>query len=164
MILREDEKYMRLALEQAQLALEAGEVPVGAVVVFDGTPIATGYNQRENDLDPTAHAEIVAMRQAARFLGRWRLFGCTVYVTLEPCVMCAGAMLQSRIDRCVVGALDPSAGALDSIYAICDDPRLNHSFPVSYGVLESECSELLDGFFSGLRRPCAKGLKEGLDL
>lgn len=153
---KEDETYMRAALEQARLAASTGDIPVGAVVVHEGQVIATGCNRREADLDPTAHAEIVAMREAARALGRWRLSGCTVYVTLEPCVMCAGAMVLSRISRCVVGALDPSAGALDSIYAMCDDPRLNHSFPVSFGVLEKECSELLDGFFSGLRRTCAE--------
>ncbi len=158
---REDEIYMGMALEQARLALDSGEIPVGAVVVCDDEVIAAAHNRREIDGDPTAHAEVVAVREAARSLGRWRLTGCTLYVTLEPCVMCAGALLQARISRCVVGAMDSSAGALDSIYAICDDPRLNHSFPVSYGVLGKECSEMLDGFFSGLRRPCAEGGADG---
>jgi len=148
---------MGMALEAAQGALETGDIPVGAVVVREGAVIATGCNRREADADPTAHAEIVAMREAARLLGEWRLTGCTVYVTLEPCVMCAGAMLQARIARCVVGALDPKAGALDSVYAIGDDPRLNHRFDASYGVREEECSALLDEFFSQTRKGDSHG-------
>ncbi len=147
----EDERYMELAIVQAEKALEMGEVPVGAVVVCDGRVISQACNCKETNNDPSAHAELVAMRDAAAKLGRWRLTGCTVYVTLEPCVMCAGAMVQARISRCVVGALDPKAGGLDSLYAIGDDPRLNHQFPVSYGVLEQQCQNVLDRFFDKAR-------------
>ncbi|MGI6217766.1 MAG: tRNA adenosine(34) deaminase TadA [Coriobacteriales bacterium] len=147
----DDEQFMRLALDEARSALDSGDVPVGAVVVCGGEVVSRGHNRREEENDPTAHAEVVAIREASRALGRWRLSDCTLYVTLEPCIMCAGAMLQARIARCVVGAIDPKAGALDSIYALGDDPRLNHSFPVTYGVLEDECSELLNGFFSKVR-------------
>ena len=142
---------MRIALEEARAALETGDIPVGAVVVRGGEVIGRGRNRREADADPTAHAEVVALRDAAARVGEWRLSGCTLYVTLEPCVMCAGALLQARIDRCVVGAIDPKAGALDSLYAIGDDPRLNHRYDASYGVLEDECRALLDEFFAQAR-------------
>ena len=148
---KEDEKFMEMALGEAELALSRGEVPVGAVVVCDGEVVARAGNRREADNDPCGHAELIAIRAAAERLGRWRLGGCTVYVTLEPCVMCAGAMVAARIDRCVVGAADPKYGALDSIYAINDDPRLNHSFDANFGVLEERCQALLDDFFSRLR-------------
>lgn len=147
---------MGFAIEQAKVALALGEIPVGAVVVCDGEIVASACNRRESDLDPAGHAEILAMREAARALGRWRLSGCTVYVTLEPCPMCAGAMVQARISRCVIGADDPKAGAIDSVYAIGDDPRLNHSFPSTFRVREGECRLVLDEFFA-LRRACQDG-------
>jgi tRNA(adenine34) deaminase len=147
-----DESHMRVALEEARLAAADGEVPIGAVVVCDGAVVARAHNRRENDRDPTAHAELLAIRAAARGLGRWRLSGCTVYVTLEPCPMCAGAMHQARIDRLVFGALDPKAGAVGSLYDLSDDQRLNHRFDVTSGVLEEEASALLRAFFARLRR------------
>ena len=147
----EDIAFMRLCIEQARLAEAAGEVPIGACVVHGGQVIATGYNRRELDQDPSAHAEFIAMRQAARELGHWRLEGCTVYVTLEPCIMCAGLMHQARVARCVYGAPDPKAGALGTLYAINADERLNHRFEVEPGVLQEECAQLLRGFFAGLR-------------
>jgi tRNA(adenine34) deaminase len=146
-----DETHMRVALEEARLAAADGEVPIGAVVVCDGAVVARAHNRRENDRDPTAHAELLAIRSAAQGLGRWRLSGCTVYVTLEPCPMCAGAMHQARIDRLVFGALDPKAGAVGSLYDLSDDRRLNHRFDVTSGVLADESSALLRAFFARLR-------------
>jgi tRNA(adenine34) deaminase len=148
----DDESHMRVALDEACLAAADGEVPIGAVVVCDGAVVARAHNRRENDRDPTAHAELLAIRAAARSLGRWRLSGCTVYVTLEPCPMCAGAMHQARVDRLVFGALDPKAGAVGSLYDLSDDRRLNHRFDVTSGVLEDESSALLKAFFARLRR------------
>ena len=142
---------MRVALDEAALAAQAGEVPIGAVVVFEGRVIARAHNRRELDKDPSAHAEFLALLEAARVLGRWRLTGCTVYVTLEPCLMCAGLMVNSRIDRCVFGAPDPKGGAVGSLYDLSRDNRLNHGFEVTSGVLRDECSKLLQGFFSQLR-------------
>ena len=142
---------MRVALDEAALAARAGEVPIGAVVVFEGRVIARAHNRRELDKDPSAHAEFLALLEAARVLGRWRLTGCTVYVTLEPCLMCAGLMVNSRIDRCVFGAPDPKGGAVGSLYDLSRDNRLNHGFEVTSGVLQDECSKLLQGFFSQLR-------------
>ncbi len=147
----DDIAYMRLALEQAQVAEELGEVPVGAVVVSEGTVIAAAYNRREIDASPSAHAEFLALTLAARKLGRWRLSDCTVYVTLEPCLMCAGLMYQARIARCVYGASDPKAGALGSLYTIHEDDRLNHSFIVETGVCADESAQLLSRFFARLR-------------
>ena len=149
--MRTDSEYMQLALEQAALAEQIGEVPIGAVVVCDGEVVATGYNRRETDNDPAGHAELIAIREAARSLGRWRLTGCTVYVTLEPCPMCAGLMHQARIDRCVFAAPDPKAGALGSLYDLHDDERLNHRFEVTSGVLETESAGVLRSFFQRLR-------------
>ena len=146
-----DERFMRLALEQAAGAAALGEVPIGAVVVCDGAVVATGSNRREIDADPTAHAELMAVREAAAALGRWRLDGCTVYVTLEPCPMCAGALHAARVDRCVYGAVDPKAGALGTLYDIASDVRLNHRYEVTAGVLADESSALLKRFFAGLR-------------
>jgi tRNA(adenine34) deaminase len=146
-----DAAFMRLAIEQAHRAAEIGEVPIGAVVVCEGAVIATGYNRRETDVDPSAHAEFSAIRAAAQRLGRWRLTGCTVYVTLEPCLMCAGLMQLARIDRCVFGARDPKGGALGSLYEIHRDERLNHRFELTEGVCEQECSALLSDFFAQLR-------------
>lgn len=148
---KQDEAFMDLAIGQARLALDMGEVPVGAVIVNGDGVVASACNCREAEDDPTGHAELVAMRRAAKALGRWRLSDCTVYVTLEPCVMCAGAMVQARIARCVIGAPDPKAGAIDSVYAIGDDPRLNHSFPSTFGVREDECRTILEEFFSSRR-------------
>ena len=142
---------MCVALDEAALAAQAGEVPIGAVVVFEGRVIARAHNRREFDKDPSAHAEFLALLEAARILGRWRLTGCTVYVTLEPCLMCAGLMVNSRIDRCVFGAPDPKGGAVGSLYDLSRDNRLNHGFEVTSGVLQDECSKLLQGFFSQLR-------------
>jgi tRNA(adenine34) deaminase len=146
-----DEYYMLLALEQAHRAAELDEVPIGAVVVVNGQIIASAHNRREIDRDPTAHAEFLALREAARILDRWRLSGATVYVTLEPCPMCAGLMHQARIDRCVYGASDPKGGALGTLYSIHEDSRLNHQFEVTSGVLAYESSAMLSQFFSQKR-------------
>ncbi|MCD8200278.1 MAG: tRNA adenosine(34) deaminase TadA [Coriobacteriaceae bacterium] len=147
----DDIAYMRLALDEARAAGELGEVPIGAVVVYDGEVIASAGNRRETDQDPAAHAEFRAIEQAAEALGRWRLSGCTVYVTLEPCLMCAGLMYQSRIERCVYGAPDPKAGALGTLYTVHEDERLNHTFEVTSGVLQEECADLLRSFFADRR-------------
>ena len=159
-----DETYMRLAIEEARKAAEADEVPIGAVVVYEpidsGTRrplaepkvIARAGNQRERKKDPAGHAEFVAMLQAARELDAWRLEHCTVYVTLEPCIMCAGLMHQARVRRCVYGASDPKAGALGTLYRINEDERLNHTFEVTSGVLQDECASLLKEFFAAKRR------------
>ncbi|HJB55829.1 MAG TPA: tRNA adenosine(34) deaminase TadA [Candidatus Olsenella avistercoris] len=144
---KNDEAYMRLALEEAAAAGVEGEVPIGAVVVCDGEVVARAHNRRETDADPSAHAEFSAMVAAARELGRWRLTGCTVYVTLEPCLMCAGLMVNARVDRCVYGAADPKGGALGTLFDVSHDPRLNHAFEVTPGVLADESAELLRGFF-----------------
>lgn len=146
-----DSAFMGEALALARAAAPLGEVPVGAVVVRDGRVIARGYNRREIDRDPTAHAEMVALREAAGVLGGWRLLGCTVYVTLEPCVMCAGAMVQARLWRLVYGAADPKAGAAGSVVDALRDPRQNHVVEVVGGVREGECSALLREFFANLR-------------
>lgn len=146
-----DEVIMRLALDEARKAAALGEVPIGAVVVADGAVVASASNRRELDNDPTAHAELLAIREASRKLERWRLSDCTVYVTLEPCPMCAGLMHQARIARCVYGAADPKAGALGTLYDLHDDMRLNHRFDVTAGVLADESAELLRAFFRALR-------------
>ena len=146
-----DETYMEMALEEARLAAAEGEVPIGAVVVCDGTVVGRAHNRRENDADPSAHAEFSALLQAARTLGRWRLTGCTVYVTLEPCLMCAGLMVNGRIDRCVYGAADPKGGALGPLYDVSHDSRLNHEFEVTAGVLEQACADELRAFFRARR-------------
>lgn len=146
-----DETFMALALDQAREAETMGEVPIGAVVVCDGAVVAAGHNRRETDHDPAGHAELIAIREAASRLGRWRLSDCTVYVTLEPCPMCAGLMHQARIARCVYAAPDPKAGALGTLYDLHDDTRLNHRFEVTTGVLEAESAQLLRAFFRRLR-------------
>jgi len=142
---------MEAALAQAATAAAQGEVPVGAVVVHDGELVATAYNERETSRDPTAHAEILALRRAAEALGRWRLSGCTLYVTLEPCPMCAGATVHARIDRLVFGARDPKAGAVRSAFSIPNDPRLNHHPQIFEGVAEAACREVLRAFFRARR-------------
>jgi tRNA(adenine34) deaminase len=142
-----DERYMRDALASARRALAHGDVPVGAAVVKDGIVIARGRNARERDSDPTAHAEIVAIRRAARRLGSWRLSGCTLYVTLEPCAMCAGAMVLARLPRLVYGATDPKAGFAGSRGDLVRHPRLNHRVDVTKDVLAAECGRILVEFF-----------------
>ena len=146
-----DEKFMREALAEARAAATVGEVPIGAVVVRAGEIVARAHNRRELDQDPSAHAEFAALCAAAHALGRWRLSDCTVYVTLEPCCMCAGLMVNARVGRCVYGAVDAKAGALGSLYDLNADSRLNHRFNVHAGVLADECREVLSGYFSGLR-------------
>jgi tRNA(adenine34) deaminase len=146
-----DEEAMEAALALADEAAAAGEVPVGAVAVHEGRVVGRGRNRREEDGDPTAHAELLAIQAAARALGRWRLTGVTVYVTLEPCAMCAGAMVLARIDRLVLGAADPKAGAVGSLQDLSADPRLNHRFPVERGLLGDRCGELLREFFRARR-------------
>lgn len=149
----DDVGFMRRALALADEAAAAGEVPVGAVVVVDasGAVVGAGRNRREEDNDPTAHAEILALRQASQALSRWRLSGCTLYVTLEPCFMCAGALVNARVDRVVFGAKDPKAGAVGSLDDVCSDPRLNHRLVVEHGVLADECGECLKRFFKARR-------------
>ena len=148
---KEDERYMRLAIQQAQIAEENGDVPIGAVIVYQNQIIGKAYNQREQLNDPTAHAEIIALTQAASFLESWRLHDSTIYVTLEPCPMCAGALVLARIDRLVYGCDDPKTGACKSLYNIVQDERLNHRLEVTGGVLAHDCSALLQGFFQRRR-------------
>lgn len=142
---------MEAALAQAQAAADVGEVPVGAVITHNGQIISKGYNQRIMDNDPTAHAEIIAIRRAAEVLGDWRLNGCTLYVTLEPCCMCAGAMVLGRVDRVVYGTTDPKAGAVDTLFQLCCDERLNHRVEVTSGVLQEKCAAILTEFFKAQR-------------
>jgi len=151
-----DAHYMGAAITEALAALAHDDVPIGAVVVRD-TPegpvvVAARHNERELTGDPTAHAEVLALRDAAQAVGHWRLLDCTLYVTLEPCVMCAGALVNSRIGRVVYGATDPKAGAVASLYEVCADARLNHRPPVEAGVLADECGQLLKDFFAARRR------------
>lgn len=159
-----DEKFMREALAEARAAAAVGEVPIGAVVVRAGEIVARAHNRRELDQDPAAHAEFSALCAAARLLGRWRLSDCTVYVTLEPCCMCAGLMVNARVGRCVYGATDAKAGALGSLYDLNADSRLNHRFNVHAGVLADECREVLSDYFSGLRGADGAGCGCGTDL
>jgi len=147
-----DQRYMRLAIDAAQVAEENGDVPIGAVIVYQNQVIGRAYNQREQLKDPTAHAEIIALTQAASFIGSWRLHGCTIYVTLEPCPMCAGALVLGRLDRLVYGCPDPKTGACGSLYDIVRDERLNHRLEVTPGVLAQDCANLLQAFFQK-RRP-----------
>jgi len=146
-----DETFMELALRQAREAAVLGEAPIGAVLVYDGEVVAEAHNRRETDRDPVAHAELLAIRQAAQRLGRWRLSGCTLYVTLEPCLMCAGALVLARLDRLVYGAADPKAGAVVSLYRVLEDERLNHRVEVTGGVLAERCGALLSDFFRARR-------------
>ena len=145
------EHFMRLALQEAQQAAEEGEVPIGAVIVHGDQLVAAAHNQREQLRDPTAHAEMIAITQAAEALGSWRLVDCTLYVTLEPCPMCAGALVLARVQRLVYGPQDPRAGAALSLYNIAQDPRLNHQLEVVPGVLEDGGAALLTDFFEGRR-------------
>jgi tRNA(adenine34) deaminase len=146
-----DERFMKIAIEQAQIAQENGDVPIGAIIVHNDTIIAKAYNQREQLQDPTAHAEIIALTQAAAARQSWRLEGCTMYVTLEPCPMCAGALVLARIERLVYGCDDPKTGAVKSLYNIVTDGRLNHKIEVTSGVLVENCSKLLQQFFQKRR-------------
>lgn len=147
-----DQQCMQLAVEQAQIAEENGDVPIGAVIVHNDQIIAKAYNQREQLQDPTAHAEIIALTQAAAALENWHLNDCTIYVTLEPCCMCAGALVLARIDRLVYGCDDPKTGAVKSLYNIVSDSRLNHQLEVVSGVLMEECSAQLQQFFNRRRK------------
>jgi tRNA(adenine34) deaminase len=146
------ENYMRLALQQAEEAFAADEVPVGAVITHGDRVIAAAHNQREQLHDPTAHAEMIAITQAAEALQSWRLEACTLYATLEPCVMCAGAILQARIPLIVYGATDPKGGAVHSLFGLLNDERLNHRCQVRAGVLAEQCGEILSRFFTAQRR------------
>lgn len=152
-----DLRYMEEALRLAEDAAARGDVPVGAIVVLDGRVIGRGRNRREQDSDPSGHAEIVALREACRARGRWRVDGATLYVTLEPCPMCAGALVNARVARLVYGAADPKAGAVRSLYTICDDVRLNHRLQIEAGVLARQSAELLTAFF---RRARSSGMIE----
>lgn len=165
-----DEDYMRMALAEARRAEQLGEVPIGAVVVYqpidpatrnplaDPMVISRACNMRETTKDPAGHAEFLAMKQAAEYLDAWRLTGCTVYVTLEPCIMCAGLMHQARVDRCVFGAPDPKAGATGTLYSVNADERLNHTFEATSGVLADECAQILRDFFASKRKRRTKPL------
>jgi tRNA(adenine34) deaminase len=149
--LKDDQRYMQIAIEQAHTAQENGDVPIGAVIIYQNQIIGKAYNQREQLKDPTAHAEIIALTQAAAYLESWRLNDCTIYVTLEPCPMCAGALVLARIKRLVYGCDDPKTGSVKSLYNIVQDQRLNHRLEVTSGVLADECSELLQDFFQRRR-------------
>ncbi len=149
--LPEDERYMEEAIRIAESAAAHGDVPVGAIVVLDGVIIGRGGNRREVDADPTGHAEIVALRDACRTMNRWRVDGATMYVTLEPCPMCAGTLVNARVARLVYGASDAKGGAVRSLYQICDDPRLNHRLAITTGVLDTRCADLLRSFFRAAR-------------
>lgn len=146
-----DEKYMRKALAQARKAYELGETPIGCVIVCDGSVIARGYNRRATDGSTLAHAELLAIRKACKKLGDWRLEEATIYVTLEPCQMCAGAIVQARIPRCVIGAMNPKAGCAGSILNILQVPQFNHQVDITKGVLGEECAQLMKDFFKELR-------------
>ena len=146
-----DEYFMRLALREAQRAPEHDDIPVGAVVVKDGGVIGSGHNEREARADPTAHAEMIALREAARLLGSWRVLDSVLYVTLEPCAMCAGAIVLARIPRVVFGTADPKAGAAGSVLNVLEEPRLNHRPQVRSGLLAQECGDLLRSFFASKR-------------
>lgn len=147
-----DEKFMHVAMEEAQKAREINEVPIGAVIVYGGEVIATGYNVRETSQETLSHAELIAIREANRKIGSWRLEDCTLYVTLEPCPMCAGAIVQSRIKRVVYGAPDPKAGCGGTLMNLLEEERFNHQVEVTRGMLEAECGQLLTAFFREIRR------------
>jgi len=148
---RTDEEYMRLALAEAGQAAAEGETPIGAVLVIEGRVIAAAHNMRETWHDPTAHAESIVLREASAKLGRWRLPDATVFVTMEPCLMCAGALVLARVGRLVYGCRDPRAGALGSVYDVVRDGRLNHVYRITPGVLEAECRTIVQDFFEKLR-------------
>ena len=147
----QDEKYMKAAIREAKKAYALDEVPIGCVIVQDGTIIARGYNRRNTDKNTLSHAELNAIRKASRKLGDWRLEGCTIYITLEPCQMCAGAIVQSRITRAVIGSMNPKAGCAGSVLNLLEMQEFNHQVEVERGVLQEECSTMLSGFFRELR-------------
>lgn len=147
-----DQAFMQLAIEEAAQAARRGEVPVGAVAVYEGRIIGRGHNLRETARDPSAHAELTAMRAAAAYLSSWRLVGVSIYVTLEPCPMCAGALVNARVERLVYGAEDPKAGAVRTLYQLLEDPRLNHRLEVESGVLAEACAAQLREFFASIRK------------
>ncbi|KXK30704.1 MAG: tRNA-specific adenosine deaminase [Candidatus Hinthialibacteria bacterium OLB16] len=147
-----DEKWMEMALDLAHQAAELGEAPIGAIVVRNRVVVGQGYNRREVDVDPTAHAELIAIREAAQTLRNWRLDDCTLYVTLEPCIQCCGSILLSRIPKIVFGAEDPKAGGVRSLYRLLEDGRLNHRAEITGGVLADRCGAVLSAFFEGLRK------------
>lgn len=146
-----DEKYMEIALEEAKKAENIKEVPIGAIIVYNDKIIGRGYNQREILNDPTAHSEIIAIKEASKYLNSWRLTGATLYVTIEPCPMCAGAILNSRINRIVIGARDKKAGACGSVINILEKDKFNHNVEIEFGVLEEESSNIISNFFKKLR-------------
>ena len=146
-----DQKFMRAAIAQARKAEALDEVPIGCVIVYEGKIIARGYNRRNTDLNTISHAEMNAIRKASKKLGDWRLEGCTIYITLEPCQMCSGAIVQSRIDRCVIGAMNPKAGCAGSVMNLLQVAQFNHQVEITRGVLEEECSSMLSSFFRRLR-------------
>ena len=156
-----EQQFMREALAEAARAAARGEVPVGAVAVLDGQIVGRGHNLRETARDPSAHAELIAMRAAAAYLASWRLVGVDLYVTLEPCPMCAGAIVNARVARVVYGADDPKAGAVRSLYRLLEDPRLNHRPAVEAGVLAEECGAQLRSFFESIRRKRLEGTRPG---
>ena len=150
-ILTDDEKYMKEAIKEAKKAYKLKEVPIGCVIVYQGKIIGRGYNRRNTDKSTLSHAEITAIRKASKYIGDWRLEGCTLYVTLEPCQMCSGAIIQARIDKVVMGAMNPKAGCGGSLLNILENESFNHQAEVVRGVLEEECSDLLTTFFKDLR-------------
>ena len=152
MKLTTDERFMKEALRQAKKAEAIDEVPIGCVIVYEDRIIARGYNRRNADKNTTSHAEINAIRKASRKLGDWRLEGCTIYITLEPCPMCAGAIVQARIDRAVIGCMNPKAGCAGSVMNLLEEPGFNHQVQMTRGVLEEECSTMLSDFFRELRK------------
>lgn len=159
-LMTEDEKFMSLAIEEAKKAEAEGEVPIGAVIVYEGKVIARGYNQREAREETLSHAELIAIEEANKVLGSWRLEGCTLYVTLEPCPMCAGALIQSRMERVVYGAWDPKAGCVGSLMNLLEEERFNHQVAWTGGILEEECRLLLSNFFKRLREEKSRKVQE----
>ncbi len=147
-----NEEYMKIALEEAKKAYSIYEVPVGAIVVYKGKIISRSYNMRETLNDPTAHAEIIAIKEASKYLDSWRLIDCTLYVTLEPCAMCAGAMVNSRLERVVIGARDHKRGCCGTVEDLTNHPKFNHKVEVEFGILEDQCSNIISSFFRNLRK------------
>ena len=162
--MRDEEKFMKEAIRQAKKAYALREVPIGCVIVYEGKVIARGYNRRNTDKNTTSHAEINAIRKASKKLGDWRLEGCTLYVTLEPCQMCAGAIVQARIDKIVIGSMNPKAGCAGSVLNLLEMDGFNHKVEVERGVLEEECSTMLSGFFKELRMEKAKAKAKAKEL
>jgi tRNA(adenine34) deaminase len=150
-MLTDDERYMKAAIVQARKAAAIDEVPIGCVIVYEGKIIARGYNKRNKEKNTLSHAEMNAIRKASRYLGDWRLEGCTMYITLEPCPMCAGAIVQARVDRVVIGSMNAKAGCAGSVLNLLQEKRFNHQVEMTYDVLRDECSEMLSGFFRELR-------------